>query len=344
MNILKTAFVTGVAALGLMGAANDVYAQSSVQLYGVVGVTLGSFKRSGGGLAAYQEGGGGLTTSFWGMRGSEDLGGGYKAIFSLESFFQPQTGAMGRSTADPFFSRNAWVGLSTPYGRFTMGRQTNPTYLNMQLLNPFVSSVVFSPIVVQSFVATYGSAILGDTVWNNTVEYTSPTLYGFTGTAIYGAGGIAGAAGVGNIGLHGTYINGPLTVAFSAQRVRQLPTAAITPEQYSYLGGATYDFNIIKLYGAAEATNEHGINVGTHTYEGGLSIPVTKSGAILAEYARTQRSGAPAAGPRIWHATASVAYDFILSKRTDIYAVYMYDKLSNSYTANEAALGIRHAF
>jgi predicted porin len=66
------------------------------------------------------------------------------------------------------------------------------------------------------------------------------------------------------------------------------------------------------------------------------------SDAILAEWARTS-SNAPHA-VHAFHTTASLGYDHPLSKRTDVYAVYMYDKLSTAGTANTAALGIRHMF
>jgi predicted porin len=74
-----------------------------------------------------------------------------------------------------------------------------------------------------------------------------------------------------------------------------------------------------------------------------LSIPLSPADFLLAEWARTKRSGAtPAAGSL--RNTASVGYNHLLSKRTDIYAVYAYDKLSAHPTGNTFALGIRHTF
>lgn len=340
MKFFKTGLLTSLA-IGSLSCAAGAYAQSSVELYGLIGVTAGTFKHSGGPASAVQLNSGGLTTSYFGIRGSEDIGGGNKIIFGLESFFLPTTGAQGRTAADPFLSRAAWVGISSGYGQLTLGRQTNPTYLNMQLVNPFGSSTVFSPIVLQSFVATFGNSIIGDTVWNNAIEYKSPNIAGFTGTAIYGVGGIAGENGIANLGLHGTYVKGPVTAVISAQRVRQ-PVTAPTTEQYAYLGGLAYNFNILKVYGAALTTNTHGISVGTHTYELGLSVPVVGHSSILAEWARTSRNGG--GGPKTSHTTASIGYDYALSKRTDVYVVGMMDKLSTAATADTAALGLRHSF
>jgi predicted porin len=314
---------------------------SSVQLYGLVGTYIDSLKRSDSKASTVQEGSGGLTTSYFGIRGSEDIGGGTKVIFVLESFFQPNTGAQGRSAADPFFSRNSYVGVTGDFGTLTAGRQTNPTYTNMQLVNPFGSSVVFSPLVVQSFTATYGSAILGDTVWNNSVEYATQNYHGLTGTVIYGVSSVTGHQGADNLGLHLTYQSGPATAVFSAQRDRVSP---ILPEtaQYAYLAGGAYDFHIVKVYGAAEMTSNRGLETGTHTYELGLSIPVGPAGSILAEWARTKLS-APHDGDTTRN-TSSIAYDYRLSKRTDVYAVYSLDKLTKDSTGSTFGGGIRHTF
>ncbi len=116
---------------------------SSVQIYGLIGMYVDSSKLSTTRSSTVQMGGGGMTTSFWGIRGREDIGGGNAVIFSLESFFRPNTGQMGRNTTDGLFSRNAYVGLTGAYGTFKFGEQTNPTYINQQLVNPFGSSVCF---------------------------------------------------------------------------------------------------------------------------------------------------------------------------------------------------------
>ncbi|WP_230417817.1 porin, partial [Paraburkholderia polaris] len=160
----------------------QVHDASQVQLYGIVGTYVGSVKRSDTPQSTALMGSGGLTTSFWGIRGKEDLGGGVSAIFELESFFQPQNGALGRSATDPFWSRNAFVGFQGDFGQLTFGRQRNPTYTAESLVNPFGSSTVFSPLVLQTFVTNYGGTIIGDTVWNNTAEYTAPNFKGFGAT------------------------------------------------------------------------------------------------------------------------------------------------------------------
>ncbi|MFS8979318.1 porin [Cupriavidus necator] len=329
-----------LAAIGA-GMNAEGRAQSAVELYGLVGTYVASAKRADAPTATWLEGSGGLTTSYWGMRGTEDLGGNLKAVFTLESFFQPDTGAQGRNATDPFFARNAFLGLQGGFGQFTFGRQTNPTYAVMQRLNPFGASVVFSPLVTQSFVAAFGGAIVGDTVWNNAVRYETPEFGGFSGTAIYGFGEVPGHNGTANIGLHGFYSGGNLTAGVSLQRVRTGITAPII-SQDAYLAGFAYDFKWAKLFATIEGTSTKGNDALTRTYQVGFSVPVTKSGSVLVDWARTTRSQ-----PRTPYSirnTASLGYDYFLSKRTDVYAIYMFDKLSTASSGNTFALGLRHKF
>ncbi len=65
---------------------------SAVQLYGLIGMYLDSSKLSTTRASTVQLGGGGMTTSFWGMRGREDIGGGNAVFFALRKFFRPNTG------------------------------------------------------------------------------------------------------------------------------------------------------------------------------------------------------------------------------------------------------------
>ena len=322
-------------------AAAAAIPTSSVQLYGLIGMYIDSSKLSTSRASTVQEGGGGMTTSFWGMRGREDIGGGNAVIFSLESFYRPNTGQLGRNTTDGLFSRNAYVGLTGAYGTVKFGEQTNPTYLNQILVNPLGGSVVFSPLIVQSYTATYNNTQIGDTVWQNAVEYVSPSYDGLTGTAIYGVSSTTGHQGSDNIGLHLTYTNGPLTAVFSAQRVR---AAAVAPSsgQYLYLAGGAYDASFAKFYGAAQMTSNNDVETGSHTYELGASVPLSPSNVVLAEWARTKRS-APLDRGNIRN-TGTVAYDYILSKRTMVYLVYSYDKLTANPSGSTFGAGIQHTF
>lgn len=324
------------------GVAADALAGDNVQVYGLIGSYVGSIKRSDSVERTTVVGSGGLTTSYLGFRGDEDLGGGLHALFQLEHFFQPDTGGGGRTASDPTaFSRSAWVGLKGRFGQISIGRHTSPYYVSMQLVNPFGASVVFSPLVVQSYVGSFSNTVIGDTVWNNAIQYVAPNLGNLNLTAIYAPGEKAGDSSVSNLGLHLRYRRGPLTAVLSGQRVR---TAALAPStgQYAYLAGASYDFGPFKLYGAAQATDNAVTETSSRTGQLGASVPVTAKGAILLSWARTTVDNQKLATGA--HNIAALGYDYTLSRRTNVYATYLYDHIDGRVVGNSYATGIRHTF
>ncbi|NKJ48197.1 hypothetical protein CIC12_15910 [Burkholderia sp. SG-MS1] len=98
-------------------AAAPVLAQSSVTLYGRVdtSIELMNFGPS----HAVRMGSGDIFAMQFGLKGAEDLGGGYRAIFKLENGFNSATGALGNNGA--LFGREAWVGLTGPFGIMQAG-------------------------------------------------------------------------------------------------------------------------------------------------------------------------------------------------------------------------------
>ena len=105
-----------IAAAALALTAMGAQAQSSVQLMGTADLYAGSIRMAGDAASKSTVGSGGMTTSWWGMKGSEDLGGGLKANFAFTSFMRMNTGTVGRFVNDPMFSRDANVGLSGAFG------------------------------------------------------------------------------------------------------------------------------------------------------------------------------------------------------------------------------------
>lgn len=328
--------------VAILGGAAPARAADGITLYGLIGSYAGSIKRSDAIERTTVVGSGGLTTSWWGIRGSEDLGNGVKGIFQLEQFFQPDTGGAGRSATDPGgFSRSGWVGLSGAFGQVTVGRHTSPYYVSMQMVNPFGASVVFSPLVVQSYVGAFSNTVIGDTVWNNVVQYIAPTTGGLTAIVNVAPGEVAGNNNVNNASVHLRYVHGALTAVLSAQRVR---TAAIAPStgQQAYLTGVAYDAGFAKLYASYQATDNAGTDITSRTWQLGTAVPVTKTGSILASWAHTGVNN-----PKLavgGHDTAGLGYDYYLSRRTDIYATYLYDHIDGKVKGNSYAVGLRHTF
>lgn len=107
-------------ALAVLGAfAGVAQAQSSVTLYGIVDVNVQLYDPAND-SSTVRVTSGHQSGSRWGMRGSEDLGGGMKGIFTLEGGYDTDTGQQGQGGR--IFGRQAWAGLETGMGSFVLGR------------------------------------------------------------------------------------------------------------------------------------------------------------------------------------------------------------------------------
>jgi predicted porin len=115
----------------LCAVAAGAAAQSSVTLYGIVdtGIEYVSHANAAGDRVFRMPAVTGEFPSRWGLRGSEDLGGGYSAVFTLESGFNVRDGSLGQGGR--MFGRQAFVGIKSPYGTVQFGRQYTMTYLSL---------------------------------------------------------------------------------------------------------------------------------------------------------------------------------------------------------------------
>ena len=136
MKMQYAAFGAALMTAGVSAA----HAQSNVQVYGVVDVAMEHVTNAdaaGHGVTRMPSISGGIMPSRIGFRGTEDLGNGLKAIFTLENGFSPDTGVTGQGNR--LFGRQAWVGLSGHWGTLTVGR----TY--SMLFGSFFDSDVIGP-------------------------------------------------------------------------------------------------------------------------------------------------------------------------------------------------------
>jgi len=358
---LKLSLKAGAFAATLAAAAPPALAQSSVQLYGQVDEWIGATKLPGG-QRAWNVGGGGMSTSYWGVKGAEDLGGGYKAVFTLESFFRAQNGHDGRFDGDTFFARNAYVGIESPYGTFTAGRLTTHLFVSTILFNAFVDSYTFSPMVYQVFLGlgtfpgyTTDQGVVGDSGWNNAVQYSTPNFGGLSGSVMYAFGNRAGDAGQRKWSAQALYFHGPFAATAVYQYVNfnntpgdlgAIPSNGVTIVGLKSQGvaqiGMSYDLKYVKLYGQYMYTDNRSDFAGSwhvNTAQGGFGVPLGV-GTVMASYAYSRDSG----GLNQTRNTAAIGYDYPLSKRTDLYAAYMYDHIDNQSSGDTFGVGVRAKF
>jgi GBP family porin len=353
---LMVAALTGV-------FATAAHAQSSVTLYGLIDAGI-TYTNNQHGHSNWQETSGSVNGSRWGLRGSEDLGGGLKAIFTLENGFGINNGTLKQGGRE--FGRQAFVGLaSDQFGAVTLGRQydsmvdfvgplslTGTQYGGTQFAHPFDNDNLNNSFRV-----------------NNSVKYTSVNYGGFKGGAMYGfsnqAGGFANnrAYSVG-----GTYNWGGLNVAAAFMQLNGSGTAntggAVSDDftfaakrQQTWGAGANYTFGPATagiLYTQTNLTGLTGLSAAASGFSNGVALPsnsahfqnfevngryaLTPALSLAGSYTYTRAS---LNGVRPNYNQFNLQTDYALSKRTDVYLQGVYQRVNegSGLDANINGLG-----
>jgi len=344
-----------IALLCLFGTASisdSATAQSSITLYGHVDGFVGEVKNPGSRAAVVMQGGG-MSTSYWGVRGTEDLGDAYSAFFVLESYLQLNNGMSGRFSNDRFFSRNAYLGINGPYGSIRAGRLTTPLYLSTINQNPFFNSYLFSPWIFHTYKGLGPQGVVGDSGWDNAVAYTSPNLRGFSSQLIYSFGNSADQQSSKKWGAQLAYANGPLQTTFNYQWInysnlagdiaKALPAIPGLQSEATLQAAGSYNFNLFRLFvGYMNIRDDamNGVTI-TNTEHAGVSIPL-QTASILAALAYSKSTGLFSTDARRF--TWSVGYDSPISKRTDAYVAFKFDKYGQLSAGLTYGVGLRHQF
>lgn len=358
---MKTLEKTGCWGLVLMvcGALASAPAlaqgDSSVRLYGTVDAWAGSSKPIGAAGSSGTVGSGGWQTSYWGLGGSEDLGQGWRAVFALESFMRVNTGQAGRYDSDDFFSRSAYVGLESDWGRLTVGRNTTPYFVSVVGTNPFGGSFGFGPSIYHSYGGNgaVSAPLLGDSSWSNSVAYASPKVGGFKLNVLYGRGnpGAGGdwseESGAYKWGGSLSYDQGPLTATVALQQLNfsrySGDLAGHQDKQRAVLAGLAYDFGPVKLYGQFQQIDNRGgplQNLRVRGGQAGAAIPVRGQDRVLLSYAYSRSTGRSEEKRNTW----ALGYEMGLSKRTQLYASYFSDRVDVVGRGHSVGVGMRHTF
>ncbi|MES2259717.1 MAG: porin [Pseudomonadota bacterium] len=344
------------------GALSSGALAQSVVISGLVDAYAGSVQSSGSKRVSAVNSSG-MSTSWWGVDGKEDLGNGLKAEFKLAAYFRNDTGVTGRFNGnETFFSKNAFVGLSGDFGTIRLGRDGAPNFLPTALFNAFGDSFTFSPLVLHADVPLYNgtgwdSVNAGDTGWSNQVRYTTPNVGGLTANLHYQFGEVAGNNSKHNVGASFLYFNGRFGLGGFVHQVRMDNPLAGTignvklgfSQQDAWMLSGKAGFGPVNLYANYERArndNDGGApgNARSKTCSVSADLAVGQ-GKLLAAFAGTRWTASPTTvlnGSK--RDTFSFGYDHDLSRRSDIYVVYMSDKISRYDRGDSFAVGMRHRF
>jgi len=311
-----------LATAALLCMAGGAQAQSSVTLYGAIGLdvlsaskvynpTLGTTKS----VAKIEDNA--IVNSRIGIKGVEDLGGGLKAVFDLESSIAPDTG----SARSSFWNRGAYVGLAGDFGSIKLGHQWNVA--DDYMGNYFVFGY-YSPFLMSGFYA------LSD-YYDNAIKYNSPNWGGFEGGLYYSAGEKAGMKSAGQkVQGAATYTVGGFSIGLAA--FSEKDPFGVHKGNTMYAGGLSYDFGVLKArLGLASSEVNYllvtipgtpptpaSTNTGAFKaklYDVGLDVPITAAAAVSVDYVKKDVDKS-ADGTGFTRVRASYA----LSKRTSLNA------------------------
>lgn len=357
-----------VGTLGISAAA-VAHAQSSVTLYGLIDVAPASFSRTTAAddrMSKLNSDTG--SSSRFGVRGTEDLGGGLAAFFNLESPIDPKSGAVSggassgacnpaagcaAATTAAFWRRNAYVGLKGSFGEVTLGRN----YTAAVIKQAGTLSATPSGINTGMGLTLLSQGISND-FWNsNQIRYDSPRL-GPVDFAVHVALG-EGTTGR-NVGGNVRFLQGPVAVALSVQKDENLAGKSVT---WTMLSGS-YDFGAFKLHaGANTVDNDDGVVgfVDSSLWTVGGSFKATPQLTLATQYWTVKEKVGTSTSSKLLVLNA----DYALSKRSFLYAMFGYadskdlgiaplwgngnfSGTGNVIAANDKnnglAIGIRHVF
>jgi predicted porin len=359
MVYMKIRHLAIASALLVAGAA---HAQSSVTLYGLIDTSLlyiNSAKGPNGqGASNWMLNSGSVYTSRWGLRGTEDLGGGLSAVFDLENGFNSTNGTF--KNGGDIFGRQAWVGLSSKqYGQLTLGRQYD-------FLVDFVAPMSATGSGWGGNLASHpydNDNLDNDLRLNNSIKFSSVSYNGLKFGAMYAFSGQPGGFGNDNAySLGASYVNGPIRVGAAYLQINRSTTLAnatgavttgdgdpltLGGSQQIYGAGAQYMFgrssvgvvwthsvtyNVTGIFANGSTTNNlSGPYIKFDNFEINGRYFVRPDFSLAAAYTYTTggfggSSGMPAASPH-WNQVTAQA-DYILSPRTDVYLMGVYQRVS----------------
>ncbi|OGB02782.1 MAG: hypothetical protein A3G29_02560 [Burkholderiales bacterium RIFCSPLOWO2_12_FULL_64_99] len=337
-------------ALAAIAASSAAFAQSSVSVYGVVDASVESVK---GDDTVTRVSSDNLASSRLGFKGTEDLGGGLKANFVLESNMKMDTGANGGGSTR-FFDRAAWVGVAGSFGELRLGRQDtsigllagNSSILGAQGYDDLKIAKTFS-----------GDAYRRT---DNAITYILPKFVdGLSAQVQYStAAGSSGTVGTENndkigshYGLNVQYAASGFSAGLGYIQAKNSNTVDDTG-LLAYLG---YDFGVAKLSGYFEQDKRDGMAEKLQVLGARVDVPFGKDFKLQASVAQVKDQEMTANNEDDATIIALKGV-YALSKRTSVYALFTNVKnddqvklnvgqsVADGKTARGFAIGLSHKF
>jgi len=345
-------------ALAVVGAfSGSAFAADNVQLYGLIDMGITHYSGlapsnasslPAGTTASYTGLSSGVVAgSRIGLKGTEDLGGGLKAMFQAETGFcaagtnQTGTGGSPYCTGSGFMGRTTMLGLQGSFGTVTMGRYFTSMFNNEVNYDPFQAGFTgaYSNLSLGiNGLNTDGKQVANASNYllrsNQTITYISPSLAGLTVQADYSFNDgqatdplVQGGNTTKLWSLNGSYAFGPATVGANYSKVTNVttaPSATVASGAYKVwqLFGS-YDLQMVKLSAIYERGTADYFSGNDSSWLLGATVPVGP-GAVMVSYSQYGTSLAPT-GTSLSTSKAkqyAIGYSYNLSKRTMLYTSF----------------------
>jgi len=355
-------------ALAAVAATGAAFAQSSVTLYGVADVAVGDRNNPAGatGATLSNNTGGpnsanfsGMTTdsfqaisagtlnngtSRFGLRGTEDLGGGLKAGFNFEGGLNLANGA---GTGN-LFARAANVSLMGGFGEIRAGRSLTPSFYSVAAWE-LTGTANYSAVANQFGFGGQNSRNDG------LIMYRSPSFGGLTvdlgmvlagncvntSAVVTGGDCTATTKGKAKMDLTATYKAGPLVASFAYNKVSGNDPTGGAKRDASYVIGGKYDLGMMAVAGSYHNIDVSGNADTKKGFTLGVSVPMGPV-TLTADVARATNNSSTV---NFKNTDFVLEAKYALSKRTFAYGVYMKDgATAGNKSLNGFALGVRHNF
>ena len=306
-------------ALAVLAVSGAAFAQSSVTLYGIADVVIHKDDNVSAKLSS-----GGVSTSRWGVKGSEDLGGGLKANFNFEQGLDLTTGA----SKTPAFGRQANVGFSGGFGAIKLGKTWNAYDDMAGAANDVFDSVLSSARIAPSSNNYNGNPDQG-------IYYSTPAMGGFSGAL--STSFKTGADNLRVTAFRAQYEGGPVYVGLGYEN----QSGDVTSIKNTRLNG-TYDFGAVKLL-AAYGQSKNPTFVDTKDFSFGVDVPLSSALVLSTGFTQVRPdNGGDNAN------SFALGANYSLSKRTSVYGGFRKDNdaavINVDGVKSRFGVGVKHTF
>ena len=350
--VLAFAGVSVVTCLG----AQSVQAQNKVELYGIVdnwvGVQNNRSVTAPGATGVVEASG--AQTSRWGVRGSEELGGGLKAQFVLEQGLLTDTGIVNTTSgSNQGFNRASYVQLMGGFGDVRLGRMLTAYDAMRGSMNQLYDAPGFASTgatwgagttAANGLAAVTGSDYLSRT--NNTIYYGTPEYRNFSGSVSFAAGEdtTTATASPRVLTTNITYDDKKLRAGYSFQKEHYTTGANV----YHLMSGK-YDFGRFKMVGSLQRQKDERVAGGqtSREYQFGVDVPLGAATVAFGIAGAKTRNALDTTVVDAAGYSAMATYD--LSKRTRLYtaARQLKVKRGDGSTSSDIlrwGVGVTHRF